>query len=149
MRKAIFFLLMFFMGSILMAYTAEKYISDVKSGKVVACKWVKLAVDRHVNDLKRIGKKGFPYHFEAEYAKNAIDFIQLLEHTKGEFANRSLHDDIRIKLEPWQQFIIWAVEGWRNKDGFRRFTRAYIEVRRNKTRINSKLNARPASVRGY
>lgn len=111
-------------------YTAEKYISDVNTGKITTCKWVKLAVKRHINDLGRIGKKDFPYYFDANAAKRAIDFIHLLEHTKGEFANRSLHDDIRIKLEPWQQFIIWEIEGWRNKDGFRRFTRAYIEVAR-------------------
>ena len=111
-------------------YTAEQYISDVNTGKITACKWVKLAVKRHANDLKRSGKKGFPYHFDDNAAKRAIDFIQMLEHTKGEFANRAKHGDIRIKLEPWQQFLIWEIEGWRNKDGFRRFTRAYIEVAR-------------------
>jgi len=127
----LFFTIFIFTGGILMAdYTAEKYIKDVSSGKVVACKWVKLAVKRHVDDIKRIGKKDFPFHFDKEAAKRAIDFIQLLEHTKGDFANKALHDDIKIKLEPWQQFLIWEMEGWRNKDGFRRFTRAYIEVAR-------------------
>jgi len=111
-------------------YTAEKYIKDVHCGKVAACKWVKLAVDRHIKDLKRSGKKDFPYHFDAEAAKRAIDFIQMLEHTKGDFANKALHDNIKIKLEPWQQFLIWEMEGWRNKDGYRRYTRAYIEVAR-------------------
>jgi len=111
-------------------YTAEKYITDVMSGNIIACKWVKLAVTRHVNDLKQVGKNDYPYHFDTNSAKRAIDFIQMLEHTKGDFANRALHDDIRIKLEAWQQFIIWVVEGWRNKDGYRRFTRAYIEVAR-------------------
>ncbi|MCL2205710.1 MAG: terminase large subunit, partial [Treponema sp.] len=88
------------------------------------------AVMRHVSDLKRVGKKDFPYRFDASAAKRAIDFIHLLEHTKGEFANRALHPDIKLKLQPWQQFLIWQMEGWRNKDGFRRFTRAYIEVAR-------------------
>jgi phage terminase large subunit-like protein len=111
-------------------YTAEKYVSDVKAGRIAVCKWTRLAVTRHVNDLKRIGKKDFPYHFDPEAAKRAIDFIQLLEHTKGEFANRMLHEDIRLHLEPWQQFLIWSLEGWRNKAGFRRFTRAYVEVAR-------------------
>ncbi len=111
-------------------YTAEKYIRDVSSGKIVACKWVKLAVKRHLDELKKAGKKNFPYHFDSSYAEKTIDFIQLLEHTKGEFANKALHPDIRIKLEPWQQFIIWMLEGWRRPDGMRRFTRAYIEVAR-------------------
>ncbi|MDR1902798.1 MAG: terminase large subunit, partial [Treponema sp.] len=64
-------------------YTAEKYISDVKAGRAVVCRWAKLAVMRHVGDMKRVGKKEFPYHFDAGAAKRAIDFIQLLEHTKG------------------------------------------------------------------
>ena len=131
MRKIACFLFLFLSGNLLMAdYTAEKYISGVKSGKIIVCKWVKLAVTRHLNDLKRVGNKDFPYHFDAEYAKRAIDFIELLEHTKGAFANKALHDNIRIKLEPWQQFLVWQMEGWRNKEGFRRFTRAYIEVAR-------------------
>ena len=111
-------------------YTAEQYISDVKTGRVAACKWTRLAVMRHLSDLKRVGEKDFPYHFDPEPAKRAVDFIQILEHTKGEFANRSLHEDIKLKLEPWQQFLVWEMEGWRNEDGFRRFTRAYIEVGR-------------------
>jgi len=127
----LFVLLLLFTGGMLMAnYTAEQYIADVSDNKIVTCKWVKLAVKRHVNDLKKIGKKDFQYHFDDAAAKNAIDFIQLLEHTKGEFANRALNKDIKIKLEPWQQFIIWCTEGWRNKEGYRRFTRAYIEVAR-------------------
>jgi len=67
-----------FIGRSLMAnYTAEQYISDVKTGRVAACKWTRLAVERHLSDLKRAGKKGFPYHFDPEPAKRAIDFIQL------------------------------------------------------------------------
>jgi len=130
--KYIFILLLCFItgGTVMADYTAEKYITDVMSGNIIACKWVKLAVTRHVNDLKQVGKNDYPYHFDTNSAKRAIDFIQMLEHTKGDFANRALHDDIRIKLEAWQQFIIWVVEGWRNKDGYRRFTRAYIEVAR-------------------
>ena len=111
-------------------YSAEKYIADVKAARIPVCRWTYLSVMRHVSDLKRVGKKDFPYHFDAKAAKRAIDFIQLLEHTKGEFANRSLHSDIKLKLQPWQQFLVWSMEGWRNKEGFRRFTRAYIEVAR-------------------
>ncbi len=131
MRKIISVVIFFIIGNFIVTnYTAEKYIAGVKAGRVVTCKWTRLAVMRHLSDLKRVGKKDFPYHFDPEPAKRAIDFIQLLEHTKGEFANKALHNDIRLKLEPWQQFLIWEMEGWRNKDGFRRFTRAYIEVAR-------------------
>ena len=31
-------------------------------------------------------------------------------------------------LEPWQQFIVGSLFGWKEKDGFRRFRTAYIEI---------------------
>ncbi|WP_278455073.1 terminase large subunit [Sutterella wadsworthensis] len=52
-------------------------------------------------------------------------FIELLTHTKGELAGQ------RIKLEPWQVFILTTAFGWRRReDGGRRFRRVYIEVAR-------------------
>lgn len=130
MRKLLPFALAALLGITTMEYAAEAYISDVQSGRIAACKWVKLAVKRHIADLRRAGTEGFPYRFEPEYAERCIDFIQQLEHTKGDFANRALRGDIRIKLEPWEQFLVWEIEGWRRPDGRRRFTRAYVEVAR-------------------
>ncbi|MCZ9880015.1 hypothetical protein OFP68_14160 [Brachyspira hyodysenteriae] len=37
-------------------------------------------------------------------------FIQSLVHTKGEWANHN------IILEPWEQFIIASIFGWRRKE---------------------------------
>ena len=103
---------------------------DVQSGKQVACKWVKLAVKRHLDDLERVGKDlEFPYYFDEKQAKRAIDFKQQLQHTQGEWANPRLHDT-HLRLEPWQQFIDWVVFGWRRPGGFRRFTRVYESVAR-------------------
>jgi phage terminase large subunit-like protein len=130
MTRKFLFALIGALGAIAMNYTAEQYIDDIKSGKIAACKWTKLAVERHAADLRRAGTEGFPYQFDANYAKRCIDFVQQLEHTKGDYANRALHEDTRIRLEPWEQFIIWEIEGWRRADGRRRFTRAYIEVAR-------------------
>jgi len=125
------FIIFILIGVMLMpVFTAEKYISDVNSGKIPACKWVKLAVKRHCNDLKKIGNKNFPYYFDKKSAEKTIDFIQQLEHTKGKFASKMLNESVKIKLEPWQQFIIYNLYGWKNKQGLRRYTRAYIEVAR-------------------
>jgi phage terminase large subunit-like protein len=110
-------------------YTAEQYIEDVGSGKVVACKWVKLAVQRHTADLERVGETDFPYHFDEAQAKRAIDFIQQLKHTKGEWANPRKHNP-QIRLEPWQQFIVWNIFGWRDAEVYRRFNKVYLEVAR-------------------
>jgi phage terminase large subunit-like protein len=140
-RKLWVVVLFFITGTLMANYTAKNYINDVSTGKITACKWVQLAVKRHVNDLKKQNTKNFPYHFDSSYAERCIDFIEQLKHTKGEFANSAKHESINIKLEPWQQFIIWVIEGWRNEKGLRRFTRAYIEVARKngKTTLASAL----------
>jgi phage terminase large subunit-like protein len=107
-------------------------MTDVLSGKQVACKYVRQAVERHQRDIERSekGAADFPYYFDEKEAKRVIDFKQNLRHTQGEWANPRLHDT-RIRLEPWQQFIDWVLFGWRRKsDGCRRFSKAYISVGR-------------------
>lgn len=110
-------------------YTAEQYIDDVLSGRQMVCKYTRLAVERHIQDLKRVKSKDpeFPYYFDEFQATRIIDFKQQLRHTKGEWADHGKHDT-RIRLEPWQQFIDWVLFGWRRPGGYRRFTKAYIEV---------------------
>ena len=113
-------------------YTCDQYVKDVANGRQVACKWVKLAVRRHVDDLVRAKRtpKKFPYYYDEAEAHRAIDFMQELRHTQGEWANPKLHDT-RLHLEPWQQFITSMVFGWRRtSDGCRRFTRVYEEMAR-------------------
>jgi len=108
-----------------LTYTAEQYIDDVLSGKELVCKWVRLAVERHVNDLKRQNTKNFPYHFDAEAPKKVIRFIKkFCHHVKGEFANRRE----TVVLSPWQQFIVWVVFGWKRKNGKRKYNTVFIEV---------------------
>ncbi len=103
---------------------ARDYRASVASGKVKACKWVKLACSRQEDDLKRFKKHGF-YEWNEKEAVRVCQFIELLTHTKGELAGQRIH------LEPWQAFILTTVFGWRRKsDGGRRFRRVYIEVPR-------------------
>ncbi|NJL71585.1 MAG: hypothetical protein HC888_08195 [Candidatus Competibacteraceae bacterium] len=111
------------------AFTATHYIEDVLSGRQVACRWVKLAVERHVRDLGRVGNGDFPYYFDESQAERAIGFVQQLRHTKGVWADPRKNDP-HIRLEPWQQFIFWNVYGWRRLDGGRRFSKVYLEVAR-------------------
>lgn len=98
---------------------ANKYIDDVLSNKVLACKYVKQACRRQVKDLKR---KRWQYHFDENKASRICKFIEALTHVKGELAGQN------IKLEPWQIFILTTVFGWVDKEGFRRYQRVYIEV---------------------
>lgn len=105
-----------------MTELATQYIADVRSGEQVACKWVKLAVERHVNDLATGHKRGL--YFDEKAAKKAIAFFSLLKHSKGEWAGQA------ITLEPWQQFHFWVLFGWKRSDGTRRFRTSYLEVAR-------------------
>lgn len=102
----------------------QNYARKVVDGKITASSWVKLACQRHLDDLDR---DNFPYAFDVERAHRAINFIQMLPHTKGRWASkREL-----LKLEPWQKFIVGSLFGWVNKKtGLRRFREAYIEVAR-------------------
>lgn len=51
-------------------------------------------------------------------------FFSFLKHSKGEWSGQ------KLKLEPWQQFFLWTLFGWRRADGTRRFRTAYLEVAR-------------------
>jgi phage terminase large subunit-like protein len=94
------------------------YALAVTSGEVVACKHVQNACARYLRD-----REGSEFVFDEVAAEHAITFIQELEHTTGEHAGRN------FILEPWQAFIVANIFGFM-RDGFRRFTRAYVEVPR-------------------
>ena len=107
-------------------YLWEQYIDDVSSGRVTACKWVKLAIKRHKHDRAMSRKKDYPYRFDAEEAKLSVDFYPLfLRHTQGELTGEPLF------LEPWEQFIVAMIYGWKHKTtGLRRFRKVYISMAR-------------------
>ena len=105
-----------------MKLKAERYVDDVLSGRQVACEWVAKACQRHRRDLKEGHERGL--WFDKEAAKVAIAFFGLLKHSKGEWAGKP------VTLEPWQQFHIWSLFGWKRADGTRRFRTSYLEVAR-------------------
>ena len=107
------------------SFTYLQYIDDVLSGKIPTCKKVRQAVQRHVNDIKKSEAGTFPYYFDHKKAQMAIIFFCQLVHTKGKLAGQKLHP------EPWQQFIIANLYGWRRRDdNRRRYLRAYIQIAR-------------------
>ncbi|MCI1134517.1 terminase large subunit [Enterococcus gallinarum] len=111
-----------------------EYIEKVLSGKLIASNKIKLACERHMNDLERSETSDFPYYFDEEQAYKAIKFIELLPSTDGK----------KIKMLGFQKFIIGSLYGWRTKEGnFRRFNRAFIsKARKNgKTYIASGMAA--------
>jgi phage terminase large subunit-like protein len=113
--------------------TAEKYVDGVLSGAILACKWVKLACERHRRDLESSKSDEFPYHFDPESGDKPCRFFEKLPHVKGKWAKKDLKTGKRttLKLEPWQAFIFVSIFGWLRKDnGKRRFRKARVYVPR-------------------
>lgn len=106
---------------------AEAYARQVISGKIPACKWIKLACQRHLDEVKLSKAADFPYYFDPAKAERVAKFLQLLPHTKGKWASkREL-----IKLEGWQLFSVCIPFGWlRKKDDTRRYRTILIFVPR-------------------
>lgn len=101
---------------------ANGYARDVVAGKIPACKYVRLACQRHLDDLARTNWK---FYFSADAAGRACRFLEQLPHVEGPLAGQLL------QLEPWQCFIVASIFGWLKRDtNTRRFRRAYTEVPR-------------------
>lgn len=107
-----------------MDYTYNDYLDSVSNNRIVACRMLKLAVKRHLDDLKK-SEGTFPYYFSDDKAQMAIDFFGEQVHTKGKLARQ------RLQTQPWQQFVLALLYGWRRKDNNkRRFRRVYLQVAR-------------------
>jgi phage terminase large subunit-like protein len=112
---------------------AKSYIRGVLSGKIPACKWVKLACQRHLDDLERSRDPSFPYRFDPELGDKPCRFFEKLPHVKGKWAKRDPKTGKRqtLKIEPWQAFIFVSIFGWvHKKTGKRRFRKARVYVPR-------------------
>lgn len=95
---------------------AKAYARAVKAGKISACWQVKAAAERFLADFTR---KDIDYRDDR--ATHACSFIEQLPHVVGPLAG------IKIKLEPFQVFIIVNLFGWVEKaTGLRRYREAFI-----------------------
>lgn len=106
---------------------AKQYARDVTSGKIPAAKYVRLACQRHLDDLDWQEDDSFKYRFDAKAVAKVCGFIELMPHTKGKWAKERQ----TLKMEPWQVFMTACLFGWlRRKDGLRRFRRFLLLVPR-------------------
>lgn len=97
------------------------YADDVLSGKIVAGTLVRMACERHLMDLETGKDRGL--FFDEEAALRPIRFGGLLQHSVGPMAGKPL------TLEPWQQFRMGSIFGWKREDtGLRRFTTCYNQI---------------------
>jgi phage terminase large subunit-like protein len=98
------------------------YAQKAASGEVLVSKYVRQAAERFLDDLQTGHERGI--FFDPEAAQHIVNFFELLKHSKGEWAGKTL------TLETWQRFIVENIFGWKKADGLRRFRTAHIEVAR-------------------
>lgn len=106
---------------------ANAYARSVVAGEIPACKWIRLAAKRHLEDLDRQQQEDFPYRFDADKAERPCRFVELLPHTKGKWARKAE----KLRLEAWQSFKTVCLFGWvRKADGLRRFRKVFLLIPR-------------------
>lgn len=102
-----------------------RYCEAIKTGEIPAGKFVRLAVERHLNDMERIGSDDFPYYFDERDAEDScLFFPAAFRHSKSKWAGEP------FQLAPWQMFCNAVLLGWKRLDGMRRFRRAHVSVAR-------------------
>ena len=118
-----------------------QYAKDVTSGKIVACKKVKLARQR-LNDLKRAGTEGFPYVLTRSWATTRQIHRNLCKPSQGDFD--------RIDMQPWRQFVVGSLRLGAIKTRLHRFKDGLIFVARKngKTTTVSGLSLYGAGIDG-
>ena len=67
-------------------------------------------------------------HYDKAAADYAVNFIECLKHTKGDFYNKP------FLLLDWQERIIRDLFGVIKPNGYRQFTTSYIEWRKSRQR---------------
>lgn len=98
----------------------KAYATAVVAGEIVAGPHVRNACKRHLLDLKNGKKRGL--YFDLDAANRIFEFFEnVLRHSEGQF------EGLPFVLDPSQAFILGSIFGWKQKDGRRRFRRAYIE----------------------
>ncbi len=97
------------------------YARSVVDGTVPAGQWHRMACARHLADMAAESE----WVFRPDLAEKGLGIFSLCRHFKGEWAGE------RIRLEPWQQFIVGSLMGWVHKDtNLRRFRNAFVELPR-------------------
>lgn len=108
------------------AAVARQYAEAVVAGEILVGRPIKLACQRHLNDLAKIADHEYPYKFSRKKASKVCRFAEMLP-LGGRWGGKGR----TLKLQPWQCFILACVFGWvHKKDNLRRFRTAYLYVPR-------------------
>ena len=98
-----------------------QYAKDVIAGKITAGKFVKLACQRHLDDLVHGPKRGLKW--VPEDAERFFRWCEAcLTVTEGAKLGKP------FKPLPWHTFALGSLFGWKGEDGFFRFKENYWET---------------------
>jgi phage terminase large subunit-like protein len=115
---------------------ARGYAEAVVSGRVLACKLIRLACERYLRMLKLAEDPANPFYFSEEHVVDYCRFLERLEHIESGIWERTQRDqDGTLKrnniLDPSQIWIEAAIQGFRNRLTHERVvTRALEEIPR-------------------
>lgn len=103
-----------------------QYAEEVRNGKIICGKYIKLAVERFFQWIETAEDDG--YYLDHKAGIFIIDwFPRNLIHTKGPLAKIKAP----FELSPYQQFTIYNIFGWKYKStGLRRINYVYESVAR-------------------
>ncbi len=111
-----------------LSYSIEwrSYGEDVLAGRVVAGRWIRLAVERQVRDEREGRARGLV--FSEAHAQHALQFFGFLRHSKDKWAGQA------FELSPWQRYWLAVAFGWYRIDeegrAVRRFRTWLMKVAR-------------------
>lgn len=125
-----------------------KYALEVIEGTEVAGRYVKLACQRHMDDLEKSKLAPYKYEFDVEEALEVIEFFESLRFTDGgpELVGQP------VELFPFQDFIVGSLFGWVEKGtGYRRFRKSYVQLARKnaKSLLNSGIGIKLSGFDNY
>lgn len=98
----------------------HKYAHDVVNGIIEAGRWIRLACQRHLDDLERDD-----VYFDVEQGESVVAWFEIIPITDG----KNVGDP--TTLLPWQIFMVCCLAAWKiTKSGFRKYKYCYCQVGR-------------------
>jgi phage terminase large subunit-like protein len=94
---------------------AHNYCQRVVSGEQIASKWVKLACQRHLDDLERIDSR---WHFDNDIANRVCAFIE----------SHKLQSGAPFVLQDFQVWLVTSLTAWIDDTGIRKYIEALILI---------------------
>ena len=76
---------------------------------IIAGEYVRLACQRHLDDLEKAKAAPYKYYFDVEKSEEIINFAEELTIAEGD-------EQENVTAYPFQCFILGSLNGWRTKE---------------------------------